>query len=271
MMQPAPTLDIRAATPADTPAAVRLLADAYVDSEVACWIVPDPAARAAYALGRLQQAADQALHRGVVHIAADRDHIIGAALWLACPTPAARHQPAVSTPAPPEDAWAGGGLRVAWHRRRHLDWLLLLRHPGRPHHHLTHLAVRADRRRRGVAGQLLLYCHAYLHTLGAPGYLEADTPDAGDLFHRHGYSSVGRRFCCPAPASSSGRCGGHPARPPSALPTAGPPRPGDDPMPTVPAATPADRPLIWSNTCATTRVCVGDLRVSDALDATSTS
>jgi GNAT superfamily N-acetyltransferase len=189
-MPPTPTLTIRAATPADTPAAVRLLAAAYADSEIASWIVPDPAARRQYSLGLLQPAVDQALHHGVVQLATDRGEIIGAALWLACPSPAA-HQPTPSIPASPGEICTAGDLRAAAHRRRQLEWILLLRHPARPHHHLTHLAVRPDRRGHGVGSQLLLYHHAYLHATGTPAYLEAPNSGSHDLFLRHGYTTVG--------------------------------------------------------------------------------
>ncbi|HEY3000918.1 MAG TPA: hypothetical protein VGJ44_01095, partial [Kribbellaceae bacterium] len=88
-MPPTPTLTltIRAAAPGDVRAAVRLLADTDADSEIACWIVPDPGTRRAYSLGRAQVAVEHALQHGVVHVARDRGAIIGLALWVPHPSP----------------------------------------------------------------------------------------------------------------------------------------------------------------------------------------
>jgi hypothetical protein len=184
------TLAIRAATLADRAVVVRLFAAAHADSQVGCWLVSDAAARHPCSLGLVAVDVDQALQHGLINLAsADRGEIIGAALWLSHPSPAGQQSE------PPTLGPAGGDrgddMRAVLHRRRHLERLRQLRHPWRVHHHLAHFAVTPDQRGHGSDDQLLLYHHAYLHVLGIPAYLEADSPDSHDLFHRHGYTCLG--------------------------------------------------------------------------------
>jgi hypothetical protein len=90
-MTAATTLAIRAAASADRPAVVRLFAAAYADSDVARWLVSDPDARRPHSLGRTAVDLDQALEQGTIDVAsAEREEVIGAALWLPHPSPAGR-------------------------------------------------------------------------------------------------------------------------------------------------------------------------------------
>jgi len=190
-MSSAATLILRDAQPPDRSAIVQVLADAFSDSDVGCWLDPDPTTRSGHALAYFGATVDQAMSIGTVRVADERGEILAAALWRPHPTP--------ETPqaGPTTDSTAATAASTS-ERLRLLGRLLDERHPyGPAHHHLTYLGVRPDRQRQGIGSYLLIGHHAYLHVAGIPAYLEANDPRNRELYLRHGYTDVGAPILLP--------------------------------------------------------------------------
>nr|WP_225953876.1 GNAT family N-acetyltransferase [Kibdelosporangium phytohabitans] len=62
------------------------------------------------------------------------------------------------------------------------------------HMHLQLIAVRPDRHRMGIGGELLAHDLADLDTRGTPAYLEATSWLSASLYKRYGFEFTGRPF-----------------------------------------------------------------------------
>jgi GNAT superfamily N-acetyltransferase len=75
-------------------------------------------------------------------------------------------------------------------RWRTLDQLMTAQHLAGPHLYLFAIGVLPDHQGHGLGGQLL--GHGHQRQGGVPAYLEATSPDSRRLYHRHGYTDLGR-------------------------------------------------------------------------------
>jgi GNAT superfamily N-acetyltransferase len=161
----------------------RVIADAFFDLDVSCWLVPGPDARRGIFPPYFRIYVEHALVDGLVLTTPARD---AAALWL----PIGPDGPG----APPD----GYHERLAAVTGPHLDRFTALdegfdtHHPaGIPHQHLAILAVRPDRQRLGIGTALLNARHAILDRDRIPAYLEASDPAKREIYRKHGYLDYG--------------------------------------------------------------------------------
>jgi ribosomal protein S18 acetylase RimI-like enzyme len=178
-MRPLPL--IRAATLADQPAIVSVLADAFHDDPALTWIYRDSDQRAA----RLQRffaliaRADARLP--LAHVASDGDgRILGAALWR---PPGAWALPAISLVA--NLPRLVGAFGTALPRTLGLMGAMDHQHDRRPHWYLQFIGVARDGQGRGIGGALLKAGLA--RAAGQPCYLETATPSNVGLYQAHGF------------------------------------------------------------------------------------
>lgn len=178
-MHPPPL--IRAATPADRPAIVAVLADAFHDDPALAWIYPD-ASRRAERLQRFFTLITRADARlPLAHVAHDADgHIIAAALWR---PPGAWALPATSLIANlPRMLLAFG---TALPRTLGLMGAMDHQHDQRPHWYLQFIGVARSGQGRGTGGALLRAGLA--RAAGRGCYLETATPSNVGLYQAHGF------------------------------------------------------------------------------------
>lgn len=170
------------AGPADVDLLSQVIADAFCDLDVSQWLIPDPDARRRVFPAYWRIFVEHAMDTGHVHTTPDRTAV---ALWLPV---------AADGPRPPEHY--GTRLEAAtgpWAGRfAILDDAFEEHHlVGVPHSHLTVLAVRPERQRKGIGTALLQARHMVLDDSGIPAYLEASGSDTRDLYLRHGYVDTG--------------------------------------------------------------------------------
>jgi GNAT superfamily N-acetyltransferase len=175
-----PDAEVIGATPADLDALSQVIAAAFHDLAPSRWLIADPAARRAIFPGYFRLLIAHAMAAGLVHTTPGRDAV---ALWLPAgpgvPGPLAGYQQRLNTATAP---WTG--------RFAVFDQALEAHHPaGVPHQHLAILAVRPGRQGRGIGSALLNARHHDLDRDGVPGYLEASSPRARDLYLWHGYTA----------------------------------------------------------------------------------
>ena len=173
---------IRPATVADIDQITATLADAFLDTPDARWLIPDRPARETVYPPLCAVFADYALRHGRVDITSDGS---GVAVWY----------PYTGTDVAPDPAEADRRITAAC--GRHADRFQLLdatfaaRHPQTPHHYLAYLGVTPARQCQGIGSALLAHHHAALDTAGLPAYLVAVSSGSRDLYARHGYTIHG--------------------------------------------------------------------------------
>lgn len=181
------TLSIIRATATDAPEVSELVATAFHQLEVSCWLVPDPVQRARILPAYFRIYVDHAMAYGQVHLSASR---AAAAVWF--------HR---DTGPPPEPAAYQERLAQACGeatpRFQHLDALFDQHHPPQPHHHLAFLAVHPKWQGHGLGTALLRRHHTRLDASGQAAYLEAASARSRDLYQRHGYQVVDGPFHLP--------------------------------------------------------------------------
>ncbi|MCU0890260.1 MAG: GNAT family N-acetyltransferase [Sandarakinorhabdus sp.] len=178
-MRPPPL--IRAATPADRPAIIAVLADAFHDDPALCWIYRDERRREAQ-LRRFFSLITRADARlPLAHVATDdAGTIIGAALWR---PPGAWALPPPSLVANlPRLLLAFG---TALPRTLGLMGAMDHQHDRRPHWYLQFIGVARSGQGRGIGGALLRAGLARADA--APCYLETATPSNVGLYQAHGF------------------------------------------------------------------------------------
>jgi GNAT superfamily N-acetyltransferase len=176
-----PDAGIRPATPTDAAQLIATLADAFLDTPDARWLISDRDTRRSIYPRLCEVLAGYTLGRGHIDITGDGS---GVAVW----------QPVTGRPTPdPADYHRliaeACGPHVA--RFQTLHTTLAAHHPQQPHHHLAYLGVASTRQRQGIGSALLAHHHAELDAAGLPAYLVAVSPGSRDLFHRHGYHPHG--------------------------------------------------------------------------------
>ncbi|WP_428962944.1 GNAT family N-acetyltransferase [Micromonospora fluostatini] len=167
---------VRRATPDDVDALAEVLAEAFHDSAVAGWLIPDPTDRHTIYHRYFTAVLAHGLEHGHVDTVADRSAV---AVWYPRlhppPPPAPTHQAALA-----EVTGRYGPLFAL------MEALFEVGHPDEPHHHLAHLAVRPARQGRGLGTALLDHHHRRLDAQGVAAYVATTSPRRG-LYQRLGY------------------------------------------------------------------------------------
>lgn len=179
MTSPRTSTDIRAAGYHDGPQIAAVLAAAFLDGDLASWLVPDrQARRRAYRPYFEMLTADALLH-GRVDITGDGH---GVALWYV-------RGDGRAVPPIPHYRQRLGDIFADYVDGFHaLDDATEHHHPpGPPHHYLQHLAVHPDRQRLGHGSRLLEHHHRLADGQDLPCYLEATGERNQALYERHGY------------------------------------------------------------------------------------
>lgn len=156
------------------------IAAAFLVLDQPRWLVPDDSKREAVIAGQFEILVDHAMRHGLVFGTTD---LTGVAVWF----PSIGAEPA---PPPPDyDARLAAVCGEWTDRFVHLDELFAANHPQPDHHHLAFLAVQPDRQGQGVGTALLRHHHAWLDVNRMPGYLEASSELAAELYAKHGYQA----------------------------------------------------------------------------------
>ncbi|MET8042514.1 GNAT family N-acetyltransferase [Micromonospora sp. NPDC005215] len=184
------TVTVRQATHSDAAPLIAVLVEAFLDGQVADWLVPEANDRRAVYRRYFELVLNHGLENGHVDTTADLSAV---AIWYPRVEPPPKgsleYQPAL------EEATGVYAARFAL-----LDAVFEAFHPGEPHHYLAYVAVSPEQQGHGVGAAMLGHYHRQLDALGIPAYLEASNLRNRDLYVRLGYR----------------------AGPPLILPTAGP-------------------------------------------------
>ncbi len=170
-----PAATIRAATHTDRDAVLDLLVDAFLESPIGDWLIPDLRIRHRVYMGYFAIHVDHALADGNIDMTTG-----GAALWF----------PRLAPMAGPEayDARLAVACGDWVDRFRLIDELFDREHPATPtHHYLAFVGVHPAWQGLGIGSSLLDHYHAELDAQGLPAYLEASTERSRDLYLRQGY------------------------------------------------------------------------------------
>lgn len=168
---------IRRARPADLPVVAAALSEAFLQGDLAPWLVNPIEDRERIYPPYFTMLARHALDHGHVEITDDE---IAVALWYDS------EQAHIKIP----DYTAQLAQITAPYTARFvaLDDAMDRHHPQQPHHHyLAFLAVHPVRHGRGYGSRLLQHHHQQLDASGVPAYLEATGARNRALYARHGY------------------------------------------------------------------------------------
>jgi GNAT superfamily N-acetyltransferase len=159
-------------------AVTAVLAEAFLDGDLAGWLVPDRERRRAVYADYFLIWAEFFLMHGQVDTTEDLD---AAALWW----PVGNK---LVMDIPDYDERLAKTTGEALGRFVALDLTMDLHHPmNKPHHYLAFLAVHPDRQGAGLGRALLAHHLALLDDENVPAYLEATGPRNRALYVRHGY------------------------------------------------------------------------------------
>jgi GNAT superfamily N-acetyltransferase len=172
-----PTTAIRLADPTDVDTVTTVLTEAFLDSPVGDWLIPNLDTRRHVYMDYFRIHAEHALNEGLVDITVDDTAV---ALWFP-------HLQAVPDP-PDYDQRLAAACGMWLHRFQLIDTTFAENHPHTPHHYLAFIGVAPALQGRGIGTALLEHHHTGLDTKDVPAYLEASTPASRDLYLRRGYT-----------------------------------------------------------------------------------
>lgn len=157
-----------------------VLTAAFLDGDLASWLIADRHERVRIYPGYFLMIAEHAIEHGQIEMTADGAAV---ALWYSIgdelPPPPTGYHGRLSHITDPYTA------RFVW-----LDEAMEARHPrNQPHAYLSHLAVHPFRHGLGLGSHLLRNRHAELDRSRTPAYLEATGLLNERLYLRHGYRS----------------------------------------------------------------------------------
>jgi GNAT superfamily N-acetyltransferase len=182
----APALVFRNALARDFLPVTTILAAAFVESPVACWLDPNDQRRRLTLLAYIGDLVRRTIGTGGARVVEDGGEIVGAALWSV-------HSGAgQSVAARLAGRATERALTEVHRRRRELDRLVDDRRPRDVAcQQLVCLGVRPDRQGQGIGNSLLIGHHAFLHVTNTPAYLVASADRPQTWFERYGYSGIG--------------------------------------------------------------------------------
>ena len=172
--------DVREAGPHDIDAVAAVLVDAFLNGDLADWLIPDPDERKRVYPDYFWMIAEHALEHGLVLTTTDRK---GVALWYeldGAPVPSIERY----------DTRLGLVTGVHAPRFRRLDEAMARRHVTARHHYLAYLAVHPEWQGRGYGGRLLRHHLRQLDTRPTPAYLEATGTRNSALYLAHGFRQL---------------------------------------------------------------------------------
>ena len=159
-------------------AVTAVLAEAFLDGDLADWLVPHRERRRAVYADYFLIWAEFFLIHGQVDTTEDLDAV---ALWW----PVGNK---LVMDIPDYDERLAKATGDALDRFVSLDMTMDLHHPmDKPHHYLAFLAVHPDRQGEGLGSALLAHHLGQLDADGVPAYLEATGTRNRMLYVRHGY------------------------------------------------------------------------------------
>ena len=168
---------VRTAQPDDRDAVALILAEAFLDGDLAPWLVASDEHRRDIYPGYFAMIAEHALEHGHVEVTDDA----AAAVWYVI---------GEARQVPPIDGYAARLADLTGpylSRFRAVDEAMTTHHPTEAHHYLAYLAVRPGQQRRGHGTRLLNHHRRRLDTDSAPAYLEATSPQLCGYYGQHGY------------------------------------------------------------------------------------
>ena len=172
---------IRDANLSDASAVNATLTAAFLNGDLAPWLVPDLDDRKRIYPEYFAMLTAHALQHGRIQIAGDGH---GVAVWYV-------HRP--RNPIPPIPNYTSRLAEITAPYAAYftaLDDAMHRNHPSMElHHYLALLAVHPDRQGQGYGSSLLSHRHSWLDTAGTPAYLEATGTRNLRLYLRHGYQS----------------------------------------------------------------------------------
>ncbi|MCK4177639.1 GNAT family N-acetyltransferase [Aciditerrimonas ferrireducens] len=176
----------RRAVPAELPRLVEVLAEAFDDDPLACYLFP-PAGVRRRGLRRFFRLQLRRLLAGAGEVWTTED-LLGAALWV---------PPVAERPASLRDLWAlapvlvdllaGGRPTVALRLLADVERA----RPTEPHWYLATLGTAPRAQGRGIGSTLLQAVLARLDAEGLPAYLESSKERNVPFYARHGFEIVG--------------------------------------------------------------------------------
>jgi GNAT superfamily N-acetyltransferase len=178
-VQPTRT-DVRLAVPADRLAVTSVLAAAFHDDPIFCWIYPDPDRRAVANLRFFALAADALAHHDDTWTTGPG--VRGAAMWVPYGRPA--------IPEDQEEAFTAALVELSGpDAERMLETLVLMEehHPAEPHEYLWFLGVHPLAQGQGLGSALMAPVLDRADRAGVPTYLEATSERSKALYERHGF------------------------------------------------------------------------------------
>jgi ribosomal protein S18 acetylase RimI-like enzyme len=169
---------IRPAAAGDVAEVSATLADAFVDGDLADWLIPDRPLRVRVYPKYFRIFVEYFIEHGHVDVT---DEVDAVALWLPVGD---RFEMEIAG----YDERLAAVCGPALHRFRLLDATTATHHPvSRPHLYLSHVAVRPARQGHRLGSALLRHRHAQLDRDGTAVYLEATGAANVRFYRRHGY------------------------------------------------------------------------------------
>src|SRR5258706_385147 len=180
MTLPAEQPVIRPARIYEAGAVTGVLAEAFLDGDLAGWLVPDRFLRRSVYADYFRIFAEFFLAHGRVEATDDVDAV---ALWWPV-------DQQLDMDIPNYDERLAKATGTALGRFVTLDMAMHSHHPTkRPHDYLAFLAVHPDQQMQGLGSALLRHHHDQLDNDGVPAYLEATGTRTRMLYARHGYQT----------------------------------------------------------------------------------
>lgn len=171
-------LGIRIARSDEVDAVSDVLAEAFLDGDLAPWLIPSRKERKTVYPGYFRIFAEFFVAHDMVETT---DDLAAVAIWW----PVGDE---LVMDIPDYDVRLAKVTGTALGRFVALDMTMHNHHPTRnPHEYLAFLAVRPDRQGKGLGGALLAHHHRQLDTENTPAYVEATGPRNRALYSRLGY------------------------------------------------------------------------------------
>jgi GNAT superfamily N-acetyltransferase len=189
---PCPSLHhvVRPSRGVDLPTIGAVLAAAFQDDPVACWIIPDDGRRRAILPSLMRLLAARFQPHGANQV---NETGTGAAVWA----------PPGAEFTAEEDLWFGDELASilgdALGRARELTAVVDVHRPHDPHRYLVRFGVVPSHQGVGIASALLGAVLDRVDRVGGATYLEASSPQSRALFERHGFEVTRELRCAGAP------------------------------------------------------------------------
>ncbi len=161
-----------------------MLARAFRDDPVVCWVMPDAEGRELALVGSFGAGFDNALGGGEVRVARVDGELEGAAIWYPPGRgPGSGSGSSGGDPAPRADTTPSRGAILAAAMAEH--------HPSERHYYLRAVGVLPHRHGLGIGSALIAPVTGLCDRAGTGAYLEATTEDSRRLYERHGFVVTG--------------------------------------------------------------------------------